>query len=163
MEPPASIALLEQLRFSADLPADVLARVAAIATVSTYPAGSTLFREGTLNDRLLIVTSGRVALDMRVPGRGEVRVLSLGPGDVVAWSALIGDGCMTTSAVALDDVQLVSVGARDLLALCESDHTLGFHLMRQLGLALANRLVATRLQLLDLFAETSAKMPLASH
>jgi CRP-like cAMP-binding protein len=152
--------VLGKLRFSAALPDQVLARVAALATLRGFPAGTLLFREGSQNDQLMIVTIGRVALDMQVPGRGDVRILSLGPGDVVAWSALLGGGRMTTSAVALEDTQVVAIRAADALALCQSDSTFGYHLMRQLAQALANRLVATRLQLLDLFADTA---PVASY
>jgi CRP-like cAMP-binding protein len=124
-----------------------------------YPADTLLFREGAQNDQLMIIAVGRVALDMQVPGRGEVRIMSLGPGDVVAWSALLGGGRMTTSAVALEDTQVVAIRAVDALALCQSDPAFGYHLMRTLALALANRLVATRLQLLDLFADTAAPVP----
>jgi CRP/FNR family transcriptional regulator, cyclic AMP receptor protein len=156
------IALLKQLNFSAGLPDAVLTKMAALAMICDYRAGSKLFREGSEYDRLLIIIQGRVALDMHVPGRPEVRILSLGPGDVVAWSALIGNGRMTTSAVALKDTQVVSIQARDLLSLCEANHSLGYHVMRQLGHALADRLVATRLQLLDLFADNPPRVPLSS-
>jgi hypothetical protein len=60
---------------------------------------------------------------------------------------------MTTSAVAQEDTQVIAICAADLLALCESDPVFGYQLMQRVALALANRLVATRLQLLDLFAD----------
>jgi CRP-like cAMP-binding protein len=147
--------VLKTLPFSESLPEDVLGRLATVATLRGFPGGTTLFREGATNDQVMIVTVGRVALEMRVPGRGNVRVLSLGPGDMVAWSALVGGGRMTTSAVALEDTQVIAARAADILALCESDPAFGYRIMRQMAAALANRLVATRLQLLDLFAETA--------
>ncbi len=146
--------VLSKLRFSEPLPGSMLVRIAALAEMRGFPAHSILFRENADNDRLMIVAVGRVALDMQVPGRGEVRIMSVGPGDMLAWSALIGEGRMTTSAVALEDTQVVAIRARDALLLCESDPEFGYHLMRQVAQALANRLVATRLQLLDLFAES---------
>src|SRR6516225_4667702 len=92
--------VLGALRFSAPLPEEALARLAAFATLRGYPAGTMIFREGQRHDELMIITIGRIALDMHVPARGETRILSLGPGDLVAWSALLDDGRMTTSAVA---------------------------------------------------------------
>ena len=136
-----------------------LARIAALGELRKFPAATLLFREGAQNDKLMIVSAGRVALDMQVPGRGEVRIISLGPGDMVAWSALLGGGRMTTSAVALEDTQVVAIRASDVLPLCESDPAFGYHLMRQVAQALASRLVATRLQLLDLFADTEPVVP----
>ncbi len=147
--------VLGKLRFSEALPEDVLQRLAALATLCGYPAGTLLFREGTINEQLMIIAIGRVALDMHVPGRGEVRILSLGPGDMVAWSALLGSGRMTTSAVALEDTQMVCVRAAEVKALCQSEAEIGYQLMANLAHTLANRLVATRLQLLDLFAENA--------
>lgn len=155
--------VLGKLRFSQALPAAVVESVAAVADLREFAADTVLFREGAQNDQLMLVASGRVALDMRVPGRGEVRILSLGPGDMVAWSALLGGGRMTTSAVAQEDTQIVAVSGSDVLALCESDTAFGYHLMRQVAMALANRLVATRLQLLDLFADTPPVVPLAAN
>lgn len=146
--------VLGKLQFSAALPEQAIQNIAALAELRGIAANTLLFREGAQNDQLMIITIGRVALDMQVPGRGEVRIMSLGPGDIVAWSALIGGGRMTTSAVAMEDTQLVVVRASDALALCESEPAFGYHLMRQVAHALANRLVATRLQLLDLFADS---------
>jgi CRP/FNR family cyclic AMP-dependent transcriptional regulator len=145
--------VLAKLRFSEALPESMLARIAALAELLGFPAETLLFREGAQNDKLMIITVGRVALAMQVQGRGEVRIMTLGPGDIVAWSALLGGGRMTTSAVALEDTQVVAIRASDLLPLCQSDPAFGYHLMRQVAQVLANRLVATRLQLLDLFAE----------
>jgi CRP-like cAMP-binding protein len=93
---------------------------------------------------------------MSVPARGRVAVLSLGPGDVLAWSALLGGGRMTATARAVGPVTTLAFDAAALLALCESDHEVGYHLMRHLSAALSRRLVATRLQLLDLFADVPA-------
>jgi CRP-like cAMP-binding protein len=154
MESRSLVQVLAKLRFSAPLPQDVLEKLAAAAVLVGFPSGATLFREGSPNDRLMIVAVGRVALDMRVPGRREVRILTLGPGDMVAWSSLLGEGRMTTSATAAEDTQVVSVPAADIAALCEANHTFGYYLMQRLSYALADRLVATRLQLLDLFSES---------
>ena len=151
--------VLGKLRFSETLPESILQRVASLAELRGFPTGTRLFREGAQNDQLMVITIGSVALDIQVPGRGEVRIMSLGPGNMVAWSALLGGGRMTTSAVALEDTQVVAIRGADVLALCQSEPEFGYHLMRQVAQALASRLVATRLQLLDLFADTAPVVP----
>ena len=45
------------------------------------------------------------------------------------------------------------------MQLCAANHEFGFHLMQRLASSLSKRLVATRLQLLDLFAETPPTVP----
>ena len=145
---------LRQLGFAADLPDRVIQELANVSALVDFPPGSVLFHEGTENPFLYLLRSGHVGLDMYVPGRGRVRILSLSPGEMLAWSALLGDGRMTVSAMALDDIQAVAMAAPKLRELCEADHEVGFQLMSRVAQSLAQRLLATRLQLLDLFAET---------
>lgn len=151
--------ILEELLFSAPLPPEVLDQLAAESTLQRIAAGAVLFREGSKPDNLYLVRSGRIALDMNVPGRGAVRILTVGPGEMVGWSALLDRGKMTASALAIEDTEVVVTPAGKLRELSESNHDFGFHLMRQMAGALSKRLIVTRLQLLDLFSDTPAKIP----
>ena len=81
---------MREQSFWADLPEPVLDALAAVSAVTDFSAGSTIFREGAENHFLYILHRGHVGLDMHVPGRGRVRILSLGPGEMLAWSALLG-------------------------------------------------------------------------
>jgi CRP/FNR family transcriptional regulator, cyclic AMP receptor protein len=140
---------LSQLHFSAELPAAALDRVAEIGELRECRAGEFLFREGSERREFYLLISGRLVLTMQVPGRGDVPILALGPGDPVAWSALIGEGRMTTSAVATESARLICISAERLDNLCRKDHEFGYYWMRALAIALSQRLMATRLQLLD--------------
>ena len=145
--------ILEELRFSAAFPSDVIARIAANASLCRFSVGEFVFREGVDNHNLYLIRLGRVALEMSVPGRGPVRILTLGPGEMVGWSALLGQGRMTASAVVVEAAELVGSPAEKLQQECLSTGEFGYQLMRQMADALSRRLVATRLQLLDLFAD----------
>jgi len=151
--------VLEGLQFSAAMPADVLEKLADKSTLGSLMAGEVLFREGSENRNLYFVHSGRLALEMNVPGRGAVRILTIGPGEMVGWSALLGQGTMTASAVALEESELVAAPADKLSELSESNPEFGYHLMLHMAAALSKRLVATRLQLLDLFAAEPPTIP----
>ena len=113
--------------------------------------GAVIFREGDLHDQFYILTAGHVALEMCLPGRGCTRLLTVGAGEMLAWSSVVGDARMTATAVAIDDVLMWSISGRELVAMCEADHEFGFHMMRWLSISLSKRLFATRLQLLDMF------------
>jgi len=152
-----SIDTLEKLRsveFLRQLPPGLLAKLVPLASVEVHGADSVLFRETDRFDHLLIVVKGLVALDMHVSRRGATRVLTVGPGEVLAWSTILGDQSMTATATVLDAAELISIPASLLKDLCRADHEIGYAIMERMAVALSRRLLATRLQLLDLFAET---------
>jgi CRP-like cAMP-binding protein len=154
-DPQAMKTLLGQQSFWADVPEPVLEALAAVSVVRDFPAGSTIFREGAENHFLYVLHRGRVGLDMHVVGCGRVRILSLGPGEMLAWSALLGDGRMTATATALEDTQVISTAGAHLLELCHTSDAFGSQLMARVAEVLAQRLLATRLQLLDLFSPSA--------
>lgn len=150
---------LTKLRFVAGIPERVVRQLATASTLRDFRAGETIFREGSENRQMYLILQGTVALEMCIPARGCMRIMSLGPGDMLAWSALLGGGQMTTSAIATEDVEAIAVPGKVILDICDSDHEAGYCLMRQMAKALAQRLLATRLQLLDLFAADAPLIP----
>ena len=146
--------ILQELHFSSDMPPDVLEQLANEAALKVYSAGSVVFNEGSeTHPNLYLIRNGRVALEMNAPNRGNLRILTLGPGEMIGWSALLGTGHMTASAVAVEDSEVVTVSAESLRQLCDSNQDSGHYIMRQIAAAISKRLVATRLHLLDLFAD----------
>lgn len=165
MSSPRSLPLvfqaLRELRFAEGLSASSLTRLSEIAELRASQAGSILFREGAAADELCFVSTGRVALDMHVNGRGAVRILTVGAGEMLGWSAFVGGHTMTATATVVNDVQLVVIPALALRRLCETDHEVGYQIARQMAAALSKRLIATRFQLLDLFSHPDAALPIA--
>ena len=158
--------LLNGTRFGDGFSPELLENLAGHARPGDFPAGMVLFREGEVVHDLHIVTAGRVALEMRVPERGSVRLLTVGPDELLGWSSFFRNGLMTATAVVLEPTQTVIVNARQLRDACERNHELGYRVLWQLAQGLSERLMNTRLQLLDLFAvpgtaqnPPSAKLP----
>lgn len=151
MDPLSLTEALQESAFGAVFPPDIAQSLAAEVKWNRCPAGTVLFREGEQSDAFYIVHRGHVTLEMCLPAHGCTQLLTLGEGETVAWSALVGDGRMTANATAADDVELIEFSGANLLRRCEADPRFGYRLMRQVAAALAKRLLATRLQLLDLF------------
>ncbi len=143
---------LDRLDSLVAMPEPLRAALASKAKLVIYDAGALIFRENAAAEDLLLILSGSVALEMNVSGRGKVRLISLGPGDWVGWSALMGGGQMTTSALALSITHAAKFSAIELQQMCDQNPDIGYPLMKCVAQSLANRLVATRLQLLDLFS-----------
>ena len=135
------------------MPSELVVKLGRIAHARAYAVGEILFSEGTVHPEFHVIVDGHVRLDMFVPRRGRVPILTAGPGDVLAWSALLGGSMMTSTGIALEAVRTVAFSSDQLLGLCESEHDIGYHVMRQLASALSRRLLGTRLQLLDLFGD----------
>jgi CRP-like cAMP-binding protein len=144
--------LIARLPAFADLDDAERAAIAALTRVEQVPAGTTLFRESDPADDLRFILEGHISLGMRFGGRGEVIILSLGPGDLVGWTAMLG-GTWTATARATERSTLLRLPGVELLALCEREHDIGYGLMKRLFAAMALRLHDTRLQLLDMFGK----------
>ena len=136
-----------------DLPTDLRDELAAVGRLATFPANSLLTREGEPTEDCAIVLDGRVALRTRVPERGLVTILTVEPGDIVGWSAIVPPYRATSTAVTLETTQMALFEGRLLRDRLERSPELaaGFYPL-VLG-AVARRLTGTRLQLLDLFTQ----------
>ena len=146
------VAALSASWFGTGLSPEAVARLAGIAAVRTIAPGTWLTHEGALTGALGIVLTGRVALRMLVPERGMVTILTVEPGDVVGWSALVPPHRATSEAVAIEPVTLLELPGDQLRALLRADHALAASVYPRVLQAVSRRLAATRLQLLDLFA-----------
>lgn len=157
LEVPNLLKMLAGTRFAEGLSHAELACLGRASRLVEAGPGTVLFREGQVEDEIYVVFSGHVRLSMKVPGRGDVMLLTAGPGDLVGWSGLISDGVMTATATAVDSARLVGLSGRCLRQLCEADPQLGYVLMKRLAQVISRRLVSTRLQLLDLFANSAGE------
>ena len=145
------IELMRAMPVFAEMHSSVLGELAAIAKVVTVPAGTLIFGEGDHHPDLYFVSSGTITLEMVTAQCGKQQILTVGDGDLIAWSALLGDSRMTASAVASEETLLIAFPADQLLALCESNRDLGYQVMLCVAKLISRRLLATRLQLLDVF------------
>lgn len=141
--------LIRASRLGRVLTDDQVRKTAETAEHVEAAAGTRLFEEGSPATALWVVTSGTVSIELHAPGQSDSRILTLGARDLLGWSALVGDGEMTASAVVTKDAHLLKLPAEKVKELCIADCRLGFAVMGNVARVLANRLKATRLQLLD--------------
>lgn len=151
-EEPELVALLNATWFGANLPPDTQVRLAGLARRYQASAGTTLLTEGQLANELGVVISGRVSLRTLVPEQGWVTILTVEPGDIFGQSALVPPYRSTSTVVALQPVDVLALDGPGLRAALAADHDLAAVLYPRVLQAMARRLNATRLQMLDLFA-----------
>ncbi|RZU53549.1 cyclic nucleotide-binding protein [Krasilnikovia cinnamomea] len=128
------------------------AQLAAYGTPESYRAGERLFAEGGDADRFWLIGSGSVALDMRVPGRGEQVIETLSADTVLGWSWLHPPYRWHFGAVAREDTTTVVFDAAAVRDRCADDPAFGYAILRCFTPVIIERLMATRLRVLDLYA-----------
>ncbi len=123
--------------------------------VVTFAAGERLFDEGGRADRFWLIEDGSIALDMRVPGRGDQVVETLGSGTVLGWSWRHPPYRWHFGAAARLATTAIEFDAPAVRRRCDADPAFGYAALRSFTPVITERLQATRLRLLDLYAAPS--------
>jgi len=144
-------ALLGYTWFGWDLAPEVRARLATAGRVERLPAGCVVIQEGRPCEILGIVVDGRVALRLAVPGQPDRTILTLESGDVFGWSAVLSTPMSTATCVTTAETTAILFDRATLLGVLDADDEVAAAVYRRLLSAVASRLSATRMQLLDLY------------
>jgi CRP/FNR family cyclic AMP-dependent transcriptional regulator len=131
--------------------------VAGCGRLSHLEAGQTVFQEGQSADRFYLLRGGRVALQVTAPGRGAIVVQTLREGDTLGWSWLFPPYRWQLDAVTLDNTPVVTFDGVCLRGKCEEDHELGYQLLSRFSQLILDRLIATRVQLLDVYSHARSR------
>lgn len=119
------------------------------AMETSFKAGETIFREGDPANRFYLIESGKIALEAYIGDGERVLIQNIGPGDVLGWSWLFPPYYWQFDAKAIEDTRAIFFYATPLREECESDHDLGYELMKRMSGIMLKRLQATRRQLLE--------------
>jgi len=118
--------------------------VAGCASNVRFDEGAYVFREGEPADAFYAIRHGRVAVEIFVPQRGAVTIMTASEGDVLNWSWLFPPHRNQL-------VRALAFDAKCLRGKCEEDHDLGYQFMKRFAKMMVERVRATRLQLLDIY------------
>jgi CRP/FNR family cyclic AMP-dependent transcriptional regulator len=152
--------MLCSLPIFSDLSDEHVDVIAGISTIQPFRDNQEIFHEGDPRDFLYVVLDGRIALEMHIPNRGRLRILTVQPPDVFGWSS-VADAAprRTVTARAVCAGKFLVIDAVKLHEACRKDPILGYVVMHHVANLIAGRLMATRLQLLDMFSQPSSEAP----
>jgi CRP-like cAMP-binding protein len=94
---------------------------------------------------------GRIALELHSPGGGPLVLETVSSGEVLDWPWLIPPHRWSFDARAAEPTSVVSLESACLRAKCDADPRLGYELIQRVAQIMSDRLLATRLRLLDLY------------
>ena len=134
----------------------IVFRLATEAFLEVEEIQRGVFREGDECSEFYLIVTGLVALEIVAPGH-TFRVQTLFAGDELGWSALLMGRGKHFQARTLERVDALAFEGAELLAACREDTQFGFILMQRLLGVVAERLQATRLQLLDMYSPVAKR------
>src|SRR4029450_9570522 len=94
--------------------------------------GEFLGRVGTPTKAFYLIQSGHVAIGTHTANDEFVPLAEVGPGEIVGWSWLLPPHSWQFDFRAIDVVQGLKFDADWLRDQCETDHELGYHLLKHL-------------------------------
>ncbi len=143
-------AILRDLPFFQGMKEEHIAELAGCASYASFQAGQSVFHQGEDADRIYVIRSGRIAVDVESVDRGMTTIQTLDADDVLGWSWLFPPYVWSFGARAVETTRTIAMDARCLRGKCEADTDLGYALLKRFSAVIVDRLRATRIQLLDI-------------
>jgi CRP/FNR family transcriptional regulator, cyclic AMP receptor protein len=142
--------LLRRYPFFASLDEHQLEAIAMITQEKAYPKGALLVKENTDATCLALLIEGDIDLIFSGGGEGAIAnalVGSIAPGEVYGVSSLIEPYRYTATARATMPVKVIELDGLALRALVERDSDMGCTMMRNVAVAVLERLRYTQVEL----------------
>ncbi len=129
--------------------------LAGCASNVVFKAGEFIFREGEPAEKFYFIRHGKILIESHVPQKGTIIIRSREAGEILGWSWMVPPYRWHFDARAVELTRAIALDGKCLRGKCENDHDLGYEIMRRFALIIAERLEATRLQLMDIYGKNS--------
>lgn len=149
--------LLAEHPFLAGMSDRLVKLIVGCASNVVFKAGEFILREGEEADKFYFIRHGTVAVEMFIPQKGPLTVRTRTAGEVFGWSWMVPPYKWHFDARAVELTRAVVLDGKCLREKCQEDTELGYELMKRIALIIAERLEATRLQLMDIYGNSTNK------
>ncbi|HLV33653.1 MAG TPA: cyclic nucleotide-binding domain-containing protein [Spirillospora sp.] len=130
--------LLKHINLFRGLSEDQLDQVALLTRPESYDRDAVIFEQNDSGDKMYIVQSGQVEVQVKDRAGGLNSVLILGEGQIFGEMALLDHGARSASVVALQpNTRLYTISRDDFKELCQQDTGIGYVMMRNIALDLS--------------------------
>jgi CRP-like cAMP-binding protein len=148
-------ALLAEHPFFKDFAPSYRELIAGCGKNVQISAGRLVAKTGDPANEFFAIRHGRVSIELFSPERGPLILQTLEAGDILGWSWLFPPHRWKFDARAVEDLRAVSFDGECLRGKCERDPAMGYEFMKRFAHIFMERLESARLQLLDLYGNTS--------
>ncbi len=143
--------ILREHAFFAAFSPEHIQLLAGCARNHRFTAGQYLFHEGDPADEFFLIRQGKVALEISAPGKEPIVFETLTDGEVAGASWLVAPYRWMFDARATTLTRAIGLDAKCLRGKCDTDHNLGYEMMKSVLSILVKRLDHTRLQIIDVY------------
>ncbi len=141
-----------------DFPNNYLDDLSECAREAHFSEGSYIILNGKQADSFFIIRKGFVSIQVQSPYQSAITIQTLGAGDLLGWSWIFPPYQWHFDAEAVEATEVFVLDALCVRGKCENNKLLGYELMQRLAQLMMERLVATRLQLLDLYGKNNKQV-----
>lgn len=128
-----------------------LEKLEALGHELSFDRDQVLFREGDESSFFYVILSGRVSLEVTALGR-TLRVQTIGEDEELGWSSLLPSHGKQFQARALESLRVLAFDGPRLREACDADAAFGYALMKRMLAVVSHRLMAMRVQMLDMYS-----------
>jgi len=143
--------ILKEHPFLQGLEPRLLKIIVGCASNVVFQPGEFLFREGDQANSFYFIRSGKVMIETFIPEKGPVAIQSREAGEVTGWSWLVPPYRWHFDARAVELTRAIALDGKCLREKFDKDHDLGYAMMKKFAAIIADRLDATRMQLMDIY------------
>ncbi len=143
--------ILKNHPFLKELDENYLRQITGCAKNVVFKENDIIFKEGEEAVSFYLIRNGKVALELNGREKGNVRILTMGSGQVIGWSWIVSPYKWHFEAHALEDVTAIALDGKCLREKCEQDPKMGYEMLKRFSQILEQRLRSTRMQLLDVY------------
>jgi CRP-like cAMP-binding protein len=128
-----------------------LQKLEALGHELTFGRDQVIFREGDESSFFYVILTGRVSLEVTALGR-TLRVQTIGENEEFGWSSLLPSHGKQFQARALESLHVLAFDGPRLREACDEDVAFGYALMKRVLATVSHRLLAMRVQMLDMYS-----------
>jgi CRP/FNR family cyclic AMP-dependent transcriptional regulator len=143
--------VLKEHPFLKGLEPRLLKIIVGCASNVVFQPGEFLFREGDEANSFYFIRGGKVMIETFIPEKGPVAIQSREAGEVTGWSWLVPPYRWHFDARAIELTRAIALDGKCLRGKFDKDHDLGYAMMKKFAAVIADRLDATRMQLMDIY------------
>ncbi len=143
------ISILEAQPFLKGMTAQQLELLAKDSLPAEFRAGEWILSEGSNANRFYLIVEGQVEVESTALEGEAVAIQTLGPGDVLGWSWLFPPFYWQFGAWAATPTKAICFYGTHLRQVCETNHDLGYELMKRISEIVIQRLQAVRRKLVE--------------